>query len=155
MLFANVYKHSQGLAQMYLSTDSVFNNSEPHSPIGSVPDVRTGGCCFDPLLGHLLFPRFDDSHCHRIHSSCTGVYCFVNDYVEKQPVAWKDFCAEYLLKEPREIMGRFTGIIEILLKTALNPRTINNLYSTTTETKVSNIYRGRYTLQIHLTIKCH
>ena len=37
----------------------------------------------------ILFPRIDDSHCDRIHSSLTAVRCFDNGYVGKQPVAWK------------------------------------------------------------------
>ena len=40
--------------------------------------------------------RIDDSHCDRIHSS---VRCFNNGLVGKQPVAWKENCAEYWLKE--------------------------------------------------------
>ena len=32
-------------------------------------------------------------------SSLTAVYCFENVYVEKQPVAWKEYSAEYRLKE--------------------------------------------------------
>ena len=40
-----------------------------------------------------------------------------------QPVAWKEYCAEYWLKEHQESMDRYSGhrnITEILLKTALN-----------------------------------
>ena len=65
----------------------------------------------------------DDSHCDRIHSSLTAAHCFGNGYVRKQPEAWKEYCAEYWLKEHHEIMDRCTGrrdITEILLKTALN-----------------------------------
>ena len=46
-----------------------------------------------------FFPRIDDSHCDRIHSSLTAVHCFNNGYVGKQSVAWKEYCAEYWLKE--------------------------------------------------------
>ena len=63
------------------------------------------------------------SHCDRIHSSLTAVHCFNNGYVEKQPVAWKEYCAAYWLKELWENMDRCTGcrdITEILLKTVLN-----------------------------------
>ena len=45
-----------------------------------------------------------------------------NCYVGKQPVAWKEYCEEYWLKEPESI-DRCTGhhdITEILLKMALN-----------------------------------
>ena len=60
-----------------------------NSSVGSVEDVKTGGCWF--------FPSIDDSHCDRIHSSLTAVRCFYNAYVEKQPGAWKEYCSEYLL----------------------------------------------------------
>ena len=65
----------------------------------------------------------DDSHCDRIHSSLTAVRCFDNGYVGKQPVAWKEYCAEHWLKEFQESMDRCTGrrdVTEILLKTVLN-----------------------------------
>ena len=47
----------------------------------------------------LFFPRIDDSHCDRIHFSLTAVRCFDNGYVGKQPVAWKEYCVDYWLKE--------------------------------------------------------
>ena len=43
--------------------------------------------------------------------------------MRKQPVAWKEHCAEYWLKELQESMDRCTcrrDITEILLKMALN-----------------------------------
>ena len=43
--------------------------------------------------------------------------------VGKEPVAWKEDCAEYWIKELQESMDRCTGrrdMTEILLKTALN-----------------------------------
>ena len=63
------------------------------------------------------------SPCDRIHSSLIAVYCLDNSYVGKQPVAWKEYCAEYWLEKLTESMERCTGqfeIAEILLKTALN-----------------------------------
>ena len=51
------------------------------------------------------------------------VLLFDNGYVRKQPVPWKEYCAEYWLKELQESMGRYTGchdVTEILLKTALD-----------------------------------
>ena len=45
----------------------------------------------------IFSPRIDDSHCNRMHSSLTALHCFDNGYVEKQPVAWKEYCAEYWL----------------------------------------------------------
>ena len=71
----------------------------------------------------MFFPRIDDSHCDRIHSSLTADHCFDNGYVGKQPVAWKDNCTEYWLKQLQESMGRCTSrfdITEVLLKTVLN-----------------------------------
>ena len=52
----------------------------------------------------IFFPRIDDSHCHRIHSSLTAVCCFDNGYVEKQPVACKEYPAKYWFKEFQESM---------------------------------------------------
>ena len=57
------------------------------------------------------------------YSSLTAVFCFDNDYVGKQPVAWNEYCAGYWIKELQESIDRCTGrrdIIEILLKTAFN-----------------------------------
>ena len=49
--------------------------------------------------------------------------CFDNSYAGKQPVAWREYCAEYWLNELQEDMDRYTScrdITEILLKTGLN-----------------------------------
>ena len=55
-----------------------------------------------------------------------------NGYVRKQPVALKEYCAEYWLKELQESMDRYTGchdITEIPLKTVLNTtQSINYFY---------------------------
>ena len=77
------------------------------------------------LAWQIFFPRIDDSHCNRIHSSLTAVHCFDNGYVRKQPVAWKEYCAEYWFKELQESMDRCTGRrditeMHVLLKTTLN-----------------------------------
>ena len=50
----------------------------------------------------IFFPRIDDSHCDMVHSSPTAIHFFVNDYIGKQPVARKEYCAEYWLKELQE-----------------------------------------------------
>ena len=53
-----------------------------------------------------------------IHSSLTNVRCFNNSHVGKQPVAWKEYCAEYWLKELQQGMDKCTDrcdITEILL----------------------------------------
>ena len=81
------------------------------------------------LARPLFFPRVDVSHCDRIHSSLTAVYCFDDGYVGKQPFVWEEYCAEYLSKEPQESMGMYTGrcdITEILLKMALNTKHLIN-----------------------------
>ena len=53
--------------------------------------------------------------------------------IGNQPVAWKEFCAEYLLKEDQESMDWCTGhcsITEIVLKMVLNNiHSINQLSS--------------------------
>ena len=64
-----------------------------------------------------FFPRTDNSHCHRFHTSHTPVQCLDNGYVRKQPVAWKEYGAEYWLKEFQESIYR-CDITEILLKMA-------------------------------------
>ena len=53
------------------------------------------------ILGsaNILSRRNVDSHCDRIHAFLTAIRCFDNDYVGKQLVAWKEYCAEYWLKE--------------------------------------------------------
>ena len=60
----------------------------------------------------------------------TTVNCFDNGYVGKQPLAWKEYCAEYWLKELQESIDRCTGrrdVSKLLLKTALNIiQSINN-----------------------------
>ena len=80
----------------------------------------------------IFIPRIDDSHFDRIYSSLTAVRSFDNGYVGKQPVAWKEYCVEYWLKELQESMDRCTGHsdkTEILLKMALNTtQSINLVY---------------------------
>ena len=71
----------------------------------------------------IFFPRIDDSHCDRIHPSLTAVRCFDNGYMGKQPVAWKEYCAEYWLKELQGSMDRCSNrrdITEIPSKTTLD-----------------------------------
>ena len=61
----------------------------------------------------MFLSRIDDSHCYRIHSPIISVRCFDYDYVGKQQVASKEYCADYWLKEFQESMGRFTGCRDI------------------------------------------
>ena len=102
---------------------TILSISSP-SPIAPSIDLRTGGRWFDPRLGQSwFFQRIDDSHCDKIYSSLTAIHCLDNGYLGKQPVAWKEYCAEYWFKELQKNMDRCTGrrdITEILLKMALN-----------------------------------
>ena len=78
---------------------------------------------FNPRARPVFFPRIDDSHCNIVQFSFTAVHCFDNGYVGKQPLTWKEYCAEYWLKEVKGGMNRCTGdhdIIEILLKMAFH-----------------------------------
>ena len=53
----------------------------------------------------------------------TAGHFFYNGYVGKQPMAWKEYCAEYWLVKLRESMDTCIGrrdITDILLKKALN-----------------------------------
>ena len=71
---------------------------ESHSSVGSVADLRTEGRWFDPRLGQYSFRGTMIISCDRIHSYLTAVRYFDDHYVGKQPVAWKESCAEYWLK---------------------------------------------------------
>ena len=86
---------------------------ESHSSVGTVQDMRIADHWFDPLLGQY---SFQGSFRDRIHSPLTAVCCFDNGYVGKQPVAWKEYCSDYWLKELKK-HGPFT---EILLKMAFS-----------------------------------
>ena len=59
--------------------------AEPHSSVGSIQDLRTGGRWFSPGAQSIFFPRIDNSHCDRIHSSSNTVYCFDDGYVGNKP----------------------------------------------------------------------
>ena len=71
------------------------------SPIPQSVVLRTGELEVDSSIPawQKFFPKVDDSHCNEIHSSLTVVRCFHNGYVGKQQVVWKEYCAEYWLKE--------------------------------------------------------
>ena len=70
-----------------------IRNPSALSSVGSVGDLRTGGRWFDPRS--IFFPRIDDSHFDRIHSSLAAVRCFDSGYVGTQPAAWKEYRAGY------------------------------------------------------------
>ena len=88
--------------------------AEPHSSVCRLKNMRSPA-------RPVFFPSIGD----RIHSSLTAVRCLDNGYVGKEPVAWKEYCAEYWLKELQESMDRCTScrdLTEILLKTALKTK---------------------------------
>ena len=62
-----------------------------------LPPVTAEG--FDGLPSPEVCRMIDDIYCDRIHYSLNAVRCFDNGCVEKQPVAWKEYCVEYWLKK--------------------------------------------------------
>ena len=117
-----IKQHNTNNSQFYhiISEHTGVKTAKPHSSVGSVADLKKE---VRSPAWPLFFSRIDDSHCDRIHSSLTAVRCFDNGYVGKQPIAWKEYCAEYWLKELQESMDRCTGhhdITEILLNTVFN-----------------------------------
>ena len=61
----------------------------------------------------IFFPRIDDSHCDRINSSLTAVCCLDSCYVGKQPVAWKEYCAEYCLTLSQTSSGFYVSAVQV------------------------------------------
>ena len=61
----------------------------------------------------IFYTRIDDSHCKTIHSSLTTVHCFNDSYVGKQPVAWKEYCAEFLLTLSQTIPGFYMSAEQV------------------------------------------
>ena len=88
---------------------SLLFQAKLDSSVGSAADFGTGGLLFRSPAWPIFFPKIDDSHWDRIHSSLTAVCCFNNGNVGKQPVAWKDHSLEYRLKELQESMDRCSG----------------------------------------------
>ena len=100
---------AQNMQSGLLSTLPVLKH---HSSVGSVAYLRIGGHWFDPRLGQFSFRGFFLSHCDRILSSLTAVRCYYNGYMGKQPVAWKEYFAEYCLEELQEsIIGALAAAI--------------------------------------------
>ena len=106
-----------------IHTKLVFLLPSPRSSVSSVEHLRTGVRRLEPPALPIFFPRIDDSHCDGIHLSLTAVHWFDDGYVGKQPVACKEYCAEYWLRELQESTDRCTGrrvITETTSKTASN-----------------------------------
>ena len=80
-----------------LSAKGESHYSTTNISVGSVADLSRRSLVRYPARP-IFFPRVDDSHCHRIHSSLTSVQCFEDGYVWKQPVAWTEYFAQYWLK---------------------------------------------------------
>ena len=92
--------------------------AEPHSSVCRLKNMRSQ---VRSPARPVVFPSIGD----RIHSSLTAVRCLDSGYAGKEPVAWKEYCAEYWLKELQESMDRCTSrrdLTEILLKTALKTK---------------------------------
>ena len=71
----------------------------------------------DNSVLYLHFDR-DLSHCDR------KLPLFASGYMGKQPVSWKEYCAEYWSKEIEEDMEGCTGrrdITDIMLKASIKP----------------------------------
>ena len=81
--------------QINLRSGNSFYRAEPCSSVGSTQDLRTGGCCFDPLLGQYSFCGLMDRHWNTSHSALTAFHFFNNGFVGKQLVAWEEYCAKY------------------------------------------------------------
>ena len=73
---------------------------------------------FNPRLGQYSFRGLMIVTATGFIPHCCPHCCFDNDYVGKQPVAWKEYCSEYWLRERQESMDGCTGhrdITETLL----------------------------------------
>ena len=70
---------------------------ESHSSVDSVADLKTGGHWLDPQLVQYSFPGLMIVIAIEF-IPLTAVCCFDNGYVGKQPLGWKEYCAEYWLK---------------------------------------------------------
>ena len=75
-----------------------WTEAEPHSSVDSIGLENRRSLVRYPAQP-IFFLRIDDSHGEGSHSSLTAVRRFDHGYVGKQPVAWKEYCMEYWLKE--------------------------------------------------------
>ena len=114
--------------------------TETHSSDGSVADLRTGGRWFDLQLDQYSFRGLMKVIATRfIPLSLLSVASTMFMW-KKQPVDWKEYCAEFWLKELQESRDRFTDrrdITEIPLKNGVKHHTINQSILT---------YRNNYVL---------
>ena len=65
---------------------------------------------YNPQFG--IFPRIDDSHCDRIHSSLTADHRLDEGYKRKEPATLTEYCAHHTVgKEHPETSGVLTAAI--------------------------------------------
>ena len=84
---SKILSSAYGLNQAGLHVDVESNSSV-------VQDLRTDGRWFKSMALPIFFPRIDDSHYDKMHSSLNAVNCFNDGYDEKQPVAWEGYCVD-------------------------------------------------------------
>ena len=85
----------------YLVKDEFrHSDAEPHSSVGSVQDLRTGGRMFNTRAWPIFFPRIDDSHCDRILSYLTAVHSFDNGSGESSQWLERILCRVLVKKNP-------------------------------------------------------
>ena len=102
--------------------------AKPHNSVSSIVDLKTGGRWFDPHLGLYSFGGLMLIITTGFIPLSPLSVVFDNGYVGKQPVAWKEYCAEYWLKELQRSMDGCNGrcdITEILLKNSIKHHSIN------------------------------
>ena len=71
------------MKSLCIVVSSLNSAGSPRSTVGGVGDLRTEGRWFEFPAWPIFSPGIDDSHCDRIHSSLTIVYCSGNGYAEK------------------------------------------------------------------------
>ena len=82
-----------------------LHEAQPHSSVGSVADLRTGGRWFDPRLGqYSLRGLMIVIATGFIPFSPLSVVSTMVMWENSHPVAGKEYCAKYWLKELQESM---------------------------------------------------
>ena len=79
----------------------------------------------------------------RFSTSQRAVCCFNYGYEGKQPVAWKEYCEEYWLKELQESMDRCTGRRDITALNTYNQSVIQTINSVQYLTTLSRVIQTR------------
>ena len=89
------YQHFFHVQQCFLKGFLLRVIAKPSSSVGSVQDLRTGGRWFDPRLRPISFRGLMIVIATGFIPLSSADHCFDDGYVGKQPVAWKEYCAEY------------------------------------------------------------